>query len=310
MYPHRDRRFDSIGAHSIGAHLLQSNWGNASLDLSPTASFQRSSRQTGTRSDSGLDFDFVGTPKQTQQQYTHPNVGLYVASADSPWAPMVQSPQQPVYFNEQSTYSPGPESNRSYHSVPFTGDSAYHSGGTTQSTNFNELSADGHPGMEMDGKKAIQHTSKLASPKKPARSRPVSQISQEQAQFPCNFPDAGKDCDKVFQCKSAFEYEYRCFKQFQLITLPSKHMRMHVKPYRCDVPGCTRTGGFTTKNDLSRHKKSIHMGGIDPTSKTGSYRCTGKNCKNPKKVWPRLDNFKSHLEKMHNGEDTKAIIKS
>ena len=86
----------------------------------------------------------------------------------------------------------------------------------------------------------------------------------------------------------------------------SKHMRMHNKPFRCDHPGCTYVNGFTTRNDLDRHFKSKHLGGIDNKSK--SWQCVGKGCKNPTKIWPRFDNFKQHVTKMHPNEDAKELI--
>jgi hypothetical protein len=53
--------------------------------------------------------------------------------------------------------------------------------------------------------------------------------------------------------------------------------------------------------------KSRHTNGIDGESK--SWRCAGKNCKDPAKVWPRFDNFKQHVKKMHQDEDEADTIK-
>jgi hypothetical protein len=85
-------------------------------------------------------------------------------------------------------------------------------------------------------------------------------------------------------------------------------MRMHNKPYTCDIEGCRRTAGFTTMNDLNRHKIAKHFNGMDPTGKTTSYRCASKDCRNPGKIWSRLDNFKAHIVKMHPNDDTQDII--
>jgi hypothetical protein len=82
---------------------------------------------------------------------------------------------------------------------------------------------------------------------------------------------------------------------------------MHEKPYHCTYLGCNYTNGFTTKNDLDRHLKSKHLGGIDNKSK--SWQCQGNGCKNPTKIWPRFDNFKQHVTKMHPEEDTTELIK-
>jgi hypothetical protein len=86
----------------------------------------------------------------------------------------------------------------------------------------------------------------------------------------------------------------------------SKHMRMHEKPFRCNYLGCTYHNGFTTQNDLDRHLKSKHLGGID--SKSKSWQCVGKGCKSPAKIWPRFDNFKQHVTKMHSKENARELI--
>jgi hypothetical protein len=84
-------------------------------------------------------------------------------------------------------------------------------------------------------------------------------------------------------------------------------MRKHEKPFKCDAPGCTRKTGFTTINDLNRHSKSVHEGGID--GKTKSFKCAAKSCRTPNKVWPRLDNFKQHVTRLHPTEDAADLIK-
>jgi hypothetical protein len=85
-------------------------------------------------------------------------------------------------------------------------------------------------------------------------------------------------------------------------------MRMHEKPFKCKEPGCRRKSGFTTVNDLKRHQIAKHYDGIDPTGKCPSYICAGRDCKNPGKIWPRLDNFKAHVLKMHEAEDWQNVV--
>lgn len=85
-----------------------------------------------------------------------------------------------------------------------------------------------------------------------------------------------------------------------------KHILRHDKPYLCDQPRCKRNGqGFTTVNDLDRHKKSVHRIGL----LNKSYQCASETCKNKEKIWPRLDNFKQHVERMHKDEDEADLIK-
>jgi hypothetical protein len=83
---------------------------------------------------------------------------------------------------------------------------------------------------------------------------------------------------------------------------------MHLKPFKCEVRGCRRKTGFTTVNDLNRHKIAKHFEGIDPSGKAPSFMCKGKDCKNPSKIWPRMDNFKAHVLKMHDTEDWQTVV--
>lgn len=83
-------------------------------------------------------------------------------------------------------------------------------------------------------------------------------------------------------------------------------MLKHEKNFICDERGCKRAGkGFSTINDLDRHKKSVHKIGIENSK---SYHCKAAACANKTKIWPRLDNFKQHLERMHKDEDMAQLI--
>jgi hypothetical protein len=80
---------------------------------------------------------------------------------------------------------------------------------------------------------------------------------------------------------------------------------LHTKPFRCEIPDCKRAKeGFTTRNDLDRHHKSVHRIGL----KTKSYQCAASGCRNAEKIWPRLDNFKQHIERMHKDENALELI--
>lgn len=39
------------------------------------------------------------------------------------------------------------------------------------------------------------------------------------------------------------------------------------------------------------------------------YICFGRKCPRPDKKWPRLDNFKQHISRMHGEEDLGALLK-
>ncbi|MCJ1479269.1 hypothetical protein MMC13_007954 [Lambiella insularis] len=87
-----------------------------------------------------------------------------------------------------------------------------------------------------------------------------------------------------------------------------KHQQRHGKPFVCQETDCTRVKGFGTKNDLDRHKKSVHHI-IPENSVDRSFKCAGNNCSKREKIWPRLDNFKSHCVRMHAEENLDELIK-
>jgi hypothetical protein len=74
------------------------------------------------------------------------------------------------------------------------------------------------------------------------------------------------------------------------------HDLRHWKPFACNVPGCER--GFSTTNGLERHTKIKHP---SPPfwEMSEKFRCLVPGCKSKNKVWPRLDNFRSHLKRVH-----------
>ncbi|KAI8633994.1 hypothetical protein F5Y19DRAFT_260295 [Xylariaceae sp. FL1651] len=93
----------------------------------------------------------------------------------------------------------------------------------------------------------------------------------------------------------------KCHKAVKTKSELKKHNQRHTKPFKCDVEDCPRRlEGFSTTNDLDRHKRSVH-----PTSQAGGnrYICPLGTCKNKSKIWPRADNFKAHLKRVHMKED-------
>ena len=88
-----------------------------------------------------------------------------------------------------------------------------------------------------------------------------------------------------------------------------KHMQRHNKPFVCNLRECARAKkGFTTKNDLDRHRKSVHKI-LSSNTNDRSWICQGPNCNKKGKIWPRLDNFKSHCNRMHKKEDLDELVK-
>ncbi|KAF7870534.1 hypothetical protein EAF04_004278 [Stromatinia cepivora] len=101
-----------------------------------------------------------------------------------------------------------------------------------------------------------------------------------------------------------------CQKSVKTKSELKKHDLRHKKPFVCKYPGCQRTEGFSTTNDLDRHTKSKHP--LATTSRAESmkkYHCVVSGCKSKDKVWPRLDNFRSHLKRVHSVKSEESFEK-
>lgn len=84
-------------------------------------------------------------------------------------------------------------------------------------------------------------------------------------------------------------------------------MQRTVKPFKCEAPGCTWPNGFGTPNDLLRHQSSVHPG-FNPTGALQKiYRCPVPGCNSRNKGYPRLDNFRNHLGRVHKHEDVQRL---
>ena len=116
--------------------------------------------------------------------------------------------------------------------------------------------------------------------------------------YPC------PECGELLKCNSEFKYGIHFHANTCLLTGNRKHMLKHTKPFKCDVPGCKRTEGFATVNDLERHKKSLHRIDIGKLS----YQCAIEDCSCREKIWPRVYDFKQHVESMHKEEDVVDVL--
>ncbi|EHK26284.1 uncharacterized protein TRIVIDRAFT_63605 [Trichoderma virens Gv29-8] len=74
--------------------------------------------------------------------------------------------------------------------------------------------------------------------------------------------------------------------------------KSELKPYKCTYESCPKAElGFSTPNDLARHKKTVHR---EHNENDPIYVCRHGTCARKKeKLWPRADNFRSHLFRSH-----------
>ncbi|KAL2159740.1 hypothetical protein VTH06DRAFT_2309 [Thermothelomyces fergusii] len=90
-----------------------------------------------------------------------------------------------------------------------------------------------------------------------------------------------------------------CNKEVRTQSELKKHNARHTRPFKCPWSGCPKADeGFATQNDLDRHKRSVHKLGDGMV-----YRCHLDQCKDNPKDWPRPDNFRQHLKRVHKLEN-------
>lgn len=120
----------------------------------------------------------------------------------------------------------------------------------------------------------------------------------------CSYPG----CDWTAKCPSDKRCVLGRFRYKNQSNSQRKHEARHQKLFRCEEPNCTRKQGFGTLNDLARHKKCVHHQEPERGPKV-VYKCFAENCWRRNKKWPRLDNFRQHLARMHNEEDEGELLK-
>ncbi|RMD40789.1 hypothetical protein DV735_g4341, partial [Chaetothyriales sp. CBS 134920] len=85
-----------------------------------------------------------------------------------------------------------------------------------------------------------------------------------------------------------------------------KDQARHHRPHKCNVDGCPRVlEGFSTINDLNRHLKAVHRFSVEGAI---DYICLVPGCLKPDKTWPRLDNFRQHVIRMHPDHDVDVVV--
>ncbi|RMZ92112.1 hypothetical protein DV736_g671, partial [Chaetothyriales sp. CBS 134916] len=117
------------------------------------------------------------------------------------------------------------------------------------------------------------------TPDKLTRSNPLPEG------YPC------ATCGKIWRTESDFK----------------KDQARHERPHKCNVDRCPRMfEGFSTINDLNRHLKAVHGVTVEGTI---DYKCLVTGCAKPDKTWPRLDNFRQHIIRMHPDQDVDRVVK-
>jgi hypothetical protein len=144
----------------------------------------------------------------------------------------------------------------------------------------------------------------------PRYQNPVHNNVNLSQQRPHSLACEYKGCTHRSKTQSDFKYVLPgpAGNETLLTVVLRKHAARHNREHVCREQGCTRTEGFATINDLERHQKSVHK--IQPEhGHSKEYKCFGESCSRRDKEWPRFDNFKQHLKRMHSKENTEMLIK-
>ncbi|KAL6830850.1 hypothetical protein J3E69DRAFT_353993 [Trichoderma sp. SZMC 28015] len=206
-------------------------------------------------------------------------------NTDGPWIPpgVIQPADTLNSSSRPSAYNSGAPSFHGYRSTGLPSDcgtapddSGY--GGTRSAYSFAESVA----GNDRCAENAYLETTadQMIGDLTINQMYPPSQMQHHQAstvEFLCNH--CGQSCKTKSELK--------------------KHSARHEKPYKCTYETCSKAKqGFSTPNDLARHKKTVHR---EHNENDPIYICHHGGCSRKKeKLWPRADNFRSHLSRSHN----------
>ncbi|KAF2792873.1 hypothetical protein K505DRAFT_48715 [Melanomma pulvis-pyrius CBS 109.77] len=84
----------------------------------------------------------------------------------------------------------------------------------------------------------------------------------------------------------------------------NKHMKLHIRPYRCLVKDCPKSwSGFIQQSHLDRHMNAVHR---EQLSESVEYHCPKENCR--MQTW-RKDGMTRHIKTQHPGEQGEPIRK-
>lgn len=101
-----------------------------------------------------------------------------------------------------------------------------------------------------------------------------------------------------FTISSSSKTSYQSLLHLELMLMKcySKHMKRHLRPYRCDIVDCQGfQKGFAPQKDLHRHQNTCHK----MPSSAPILKCFYIGCPQAESGFSRRDNYLRHLRKQH-----------
>ncbi|KAL6878779.1 hypothetical protein J3F83DRAFT_255888 [Trichoderma novae-zelandiae] len=239
------------------------------------------------------DARLYGSDPRDSSQFPEPyNLYQFYSASDGPWIPngVIQPAATLNSSSRPSTFDTGARSFQGYRSAGLPSecgtaaeDSGY--GGTRSTYSLLESAAsiaendrctesgflEAQTAEQLIGDLSISSTIPIYPP-------PIPYPQNPHVEYRCDY----LHCNAVLKTKSELK----------------KHRHRHNKPYKCNYESCPKVvQGFSTPNDLSRHKRTVHR---EHNENVPVFICRHDPCSSKKeKLWPRADNFRSHLSRSH-----------
>ncbi|PTB69749.1 hypothetical protein BBK36DRAFT_1188342 [Trichoderma citrinoviride] len=230
------------------------------------------------------DARLYGSDPRDSQQIPEPyNLYQFYSASDGPWIPngVIQPTATLNLSSHPPTYNTGARSFQGYRSTGLPsecGTAAEDSGyGGTRSTYS-----------------LVESAASIAENDRGTETGYLGRQSAEQLFNGLNISPAIPTYPPPIPYSQNHHVEYRCDQCDAAVKT-----RSELKPYKCNYESCPKaTQGFSTLNDLARHKRTVHR---EIDHNVPVYICRHDPCTRKKeKPWPRADNFRSHLARSHN----------
>lgn len=253
-------------------------------------------------------------PRDIPEPY---NIYQFYSASDGPWFPasVIQPAETLNTQSRPSAYNSGTRGFQGYRSTGLPSecgtapeDSGYGGTRSTYSIVESVTSITENDRCTETGYLETQTAEQLIGDLNINSAVPIYQPSQMPHHQTSHIEYRCDQCETTVKTKSELKYVSDPKKEIascsiflficQLLIKCRKHSHRHNRPYKCTYEDCPKgVQGFSTPNDLTRHKRTVHR---EHSAYGPVYICRHDPCCKKEKLWPRADNFRSHLSRAHN----------